>query len=282
MGQEICVSENHIKKNHENFTFSHKNLQIKGEFLIACLKRFNCRPCDTRFYSTTKKSDDLKNFSPLITYLNVDTHKIPILKDNKNKIGIYKWVNIINGDTYIGSSGNLADRFRQYLNINYLEEISKRNNSRIYRSLIKNGYSNFILEIIEYCSLDVLIKREQYFIDTLNPVYNINITAGSMKGFKHSDVTKATMNSKKKASVVSEETKLRIANTLSKGITVTILNRITNKSITCLSIRDAAKVVSRHHSYSSKRINIEGYFVNTEYIVYKSTTSLDSLLKDDG
>lgn len=182
----------------ETLLFRHKNLQIKGESLIACLTRFNCRPCDTRFYSTTKKSDGLKNFSPLITYLNVDNHKIPILKDNKNKIGIYKWVNIIKGDTYIGSSGNLADRFRQYLNISYLEEKSKRNNSRIYRSLVKNGYSNFIVEILEYCNLDVLIKREQYFIDTLNPVYNINKTAGSMKGFKHSDVTKATMSSKKK------------------------------------------------------------------------------------
>lgn len=61
--------------------FSHKILLIKGEFLIACLTRFNCRPCHTRFYSTTKKSDNLKNFSPIITYLNRDTHKIPILKD---------------------------------------------------------------------------------------------------------------------------------------------------------------------------------------------------------
>ena len=54
-----------------------------------------------------------------------------------------------------------------------------RNNSKIYRSLIKNGYSNFKLEILEYCEVDILLEREQYYLDRFNPEYNILKIAGS-------------------------------------------------------------------------------------------------------
>jgi len=62
-------------------------------------------------------------------------------------------------------------------------------NSKIYRSLVKNGYSNFSLEILEYCDLSVLIEREQYYLDLLKPEYNILKTAGSRLNFKHSEET---------------------------------------------------------------------------------------------
>jgi len=97
---------------------------------------------------------------------------------------------LITGKSYIGSSGNLSDRFRQYFNINFLEREIIRNNSYIYKSLIKNGYSNFKLEILEYCQLDVILEREQYYLDLFNPEYNILKIAGSFRGFKHSDATK--------------------------------------------------------------------------------------------
>ena len=40
----------------------------------------------------------------------------------------------------------------------------------------------FMLEILEYCDPDMVIEREQYYIDTLKPEYNILKTAGSLKG----------------------------------------------------------------------------------------------------
>lgn len=43
----------------------------------------------------------------------------------------------------------------------------------IYRALLKYSYSNFSLDILEYCELDVLIEREQYYINILKPEYNI-------------------------------------------------------------------------------------------------------------
>jgi group I intron endonuclease len=39
--------------------------------------------------------------------------------------------------------------------------------------LLKYGYSNFSIDILEYCELNVLIEREQYYINHLKPEYNI-------------------------------------------------------------------------------------------------------------
>ena len=56
----------------------------------------------------------------------------------------------------------------------------------INRALLKEGYSSFSLYILEYCDKNNVVKREQYYIDLLNPEYNILKIAGSSLGFKHS------------------------------------------------------------------------------------------------
>jgi NUMOD1 domain len=59
----------------------------------------------------------------------------------------------------------------------------------ISKALLKYGYSNFSLEILEYCSLNHLRSREQYYFDKLKPEYNILKTAGSLTGYKHNGIT---------------------------------------------------------------------------------------------
>lgn len=61
----------------------------------------------------------------------------------------------------------------------------------IYKSLLKYGYSNFKLEILEYCDLSDVIKREQYYINNLNPEYNILKLAGSSLRYKHDEISLA-------------------------------------------------------------------------------------------
>ena len=70
---------------------------------------------------------------------------------------------------YIGSSKNLKNRFLKYFNLNNISKI--KNNLTISRALVKHGYNNFRLEILEYCdsSKSILLEREQYYIDQLNP-----------------------------------------------------------------------------------------------------------------
>jgi group I intron endonuclease len=90
--------------------------------------------------------------------------------------------------------------------------------------LLKYGYSNFSLYILEYCESDVLIKREQYYIDKLKPHYNICKTAGSTFGKKHSMQTrnKLSMGNKGNKNPMfgkthSKETRLKIS-MANKGI----------------------------------------------------------------
>jgi group I intron endonuclease len=52
----------------------------------------------------------------------------------------------------------------------------------VYRALLKYGYSKFTLEILEYCDKSSVIEKEQYYLDLLNPSYNIYKIGGSSLG----------------------------------------------------------------------------------------------------
>lgn len=95
------------------------------------------------FYSTNHNpivSDS--DFVPVLFYSNAETQKIAIVNENRQKVGIYRWVNLLSGKSYIGSSGYLSERFKKYFNLNCLEKEIIRNNSKIYRSILKKGYSS--------------------------------------------------------------------------------------------------------------------------------------------
>ena len=134
---------------------------------------------------------NLFSIMPLISYNNTDVEKTRILKENRSKSGVYCWVNKVNGYRYIGSSNNLYRRLLQYFNTEYL---LKHDNMVICRALLKHGYSNFDLYILEYCDSKDLLKREQYYIDLMNPEYNILKKARSSLGFKHREETIAKMS----------------------------------------------------------------------------------------
>lgn len=141
---------------------------------------------DNFFYLYGFNLDDLSllTVSPVLSYLNSDTDKLSILRDNRCKSGVYRWTNLTNGKSYIGSSVNLSRRLSQYYNINMLTKY--RQNSHIHRAILKYGYSKFKLDILEYCDKKDTIKREQYYMDTIKPEYNILQYAGSNTGFVHS------------------------------------------------------------------------------------------------
>lgn len=81
------------------------------------------------------------------------------------------FTNQINGKRYVGSSLDLSQRFKNYLNISYL--LYKKENMNIKKALVAYGFVNFKLDILEYCEPSVLLEREQYYLDTLKPEYNI-------------------------------------------------------------------------------------------------------------
>jgi len=111
-----------------------------------------------------------------IIYHNADSQKKDIYLNNKDKSGVYMWVNTINNKRYVGSSVNLQRRFSAYYSVAYL---TLHNKTIFHRALLKYGYSAFSLYILEYCNKEDLISREQYFLDLYKPEYNTLKTAGS-------------------------------------------------------------------------------------------------------
>jgi group I intron endonuclease len=129
-----------------------------------------------------KLSNTGSNIKPAIIYLDLTIEMKVILKNNKGKSGIYRLTNLITRATYIGSAVDLTRRLRDYFSTKFLKKEILKNNSLIYRALLKYGYSNFRLEILEYCDKLSTIEREQYYIDLLKPEYNICLRAGSSLG----------------------------------------------------------------------------------------------------
>lgn len=84
---------------------------------------------------------------PVVIYNNPSEIKGLIIKQNKNKSGVYRWVKKDSGKNYIGSSSMLNDRFRRYFNHSYLSS-SKRGASLICKALFKYGFAGFRLEIL--------------------------------------------------------------------------------------------------------------------------------------
>ena len=196
-------------------------------------------------YSHSKKKS--------IIYINSLLNKSNILKENKDKSGIYRWVSLISNKSYIGSSTNITKRLRRYYNINYLNSKIIKDNSLIYRALLNQGYSNFNLEILEYCNLESLINREQYYIDLLKPEYNICKRAGSMLGFKH-----------------SVKTRLKFINRdTGRGHVTNIISKENNETKTYNSMRTAAKNIGVSHTtlirYINKNKLLKGiYFIKSK------------------
>lgn len=94
-----------------------------------------------------KDSLVIKNLSakPFIVYSDLVSNVKIIFKDNKGKSGVYRWNNLITGTSYIGSAVNLGRRFRDYFSLKFIKKEILKNNSLIYRALLKYGYSNFNL-----------------------------------------------------------------------------------------------------------------------------------------
>lgn len=113
--------------------------------------------------------------------------------------GIYKIQSISHPERfYIGSGQDLEKRWQQH---------STKLNTRCHNPKLQNHYNKYgkddlVFIIIEPCLPQFLVIREQYYIDVLNPFFNIRKIADSNLGISHP---------------VSEETKKKISNSM-KGI----------------------------------------------------------------
>jgi group I intron endonuclease len=110
--------------------------------------------------------------------------------------GIYKIINIITGDYYIGSSLNLHNRYK-----NHVYKLNKQNhrNNILNRAWKKYGQNSFVFVVIEKTNLQhkELRELEQKYLDALNPFYNISKRADCpYMGKEHFDKMKRAVAEK--------------------------------------------------------------------------------------
>lgn len=134
--------------------------------------------------------------------------------------GIYKIQSIIKPESYyIGSAINTGDRWSRHL---FALRHNSHHSKKLQNHYNKYGESDLLHIIIEPCFPSFLLIREQYYLDTLKPVFNICMTAGSPLGTKQSEDARRK-NSKSKQGHVSwsrgltKETDERV-NNLSKAM----------------------------------------------------------------
>lgn len=103
------------------------------------------------------------------------------------KTVIYKIENKINKKCYIGSSNNFSKRKQRHF-----ESLKNKchHSIKLQRAADKYGIENFIIceiESFDFISKEETLKREQFYINQLNPEYNICKIAGSQLGSKRNN-----------------------------------------------------------------------------------------------
>lgn len=135
--------------------------------------------------------------------------------------GIYQIVSP-SGRRYIGSAVNLSKRWAEHRR----HFVRGNHHCRgLARAVSKYGLAAMIFEVLEACAVTDLLAREQYYLDARprSGLYNSTLTAGSMRGFKHSESTKLRMRKARVGKKMPESTRaiLIAINTGKKATTKT-------------------------------------------------------------
>lgn len=112
--------------------------------------------------------------------------------------GVYAIYSACNGRWYFGSAINLRERKNDHWSaLNRDDPDNPHGNDHLQKAWRKYGEDAFEFSVVEECSGDQLLIREQYYLDLnfLNPdPYNMCRIAGSWLGHKHTPEAKAKIS----------------------------------------------------------------------------------------
>jgi group I intron endonuclease len=95
-----------------------------------------------------------------------------IYKEEFKQTGVYQIKNKTNSKSYIGST--IMSFTKRLEHHRCLLRKGKHKNTHLQRAWDKYGEENFEFIVIEVVDKCCTLEREQFFIDTLKPEYNIN------------------------------------------------------------------------------------------------------------
>jgi group I intron endonuclease len=123
--------------------------------------------------------------------------------------GIYKIQSgIMPNRIYIGSAVNIEHRWLAHL---YDLRKNRHHSGKLQNHYNKYGESDLIFSIIVGCAKENLISYEQFYIDALNPYFNICKVAGNCEGIKLTEEHKKKISLALVGRKCSEETKRKIS-----------------------------------------------------------------------
>lgn len=150
--------------------------------------------------------------------------------------GIYQISNSVNRKRYIGSAVNLKQRWREH--VSSLRH-GYHSNAHLQAAFNKYGEESFGFSVLEEVKTEMLIAREQHYLDTMKPEYNLAPVAGSTLGYRHTDKARRKISDGSKGRCHSEETRRKLSK-IHKGKSLTEEHR---------AKLSAAKVGERHPNY---------------------------------
>ena len=137
----------------------------------------------------------------------------------------------------------------EYYNVNRL---LNEESMPIYAALLKYGYHNFSLTVLEICDTDSLVSREKHFFEVYSPEYNILKTPGSPSrgsGWKHSEATIENMRAAANIRSQSPENLAKLSAAQSSSIKVEVTDLEKNTSTIYHAIKAAAPALGIDKRY---------------------------------
>lgn len=184
----------------------------------------------------------------------------------KGRSGVYGFINVTNGNYYIGSGVYLWFRLLDYQQPWYLK---MKMHLPIIRAISKYGLDNFIIVILEFTTREEAVSAEQVYINKFNPAYNILQTAGNSLGYKHTEESKAKISSTMTGSKWTDERRTEHSQRQTGSG-----NTFYGKNHT-----DEAKALLRAHALARTTSPKPTHLVEARDIVTGITTTYSSLRK---
>lgn len=139
--------------------------------------------------------------------------------------GIYRIVHLPTGREYIGHSACILQRWNQHRS---LLNRGRHHSPYLQNAWAKHGPDEFTFEVIDLCDQPGLIELEQRHFDARKPVFNVAQAAGSRRGIRASDETRARIS----AAMTGRERSSETCRKLSEALTGRSLSEAH-----CLNIR---------------------------------------------
>ena len=185
--QEWCNSEiaqavNEAKIKCDEYHLEIQNEQARLESIQRVLKQYDAEQQAKLFYTIQLPEEYKEDIEFLLTTVAAKVqhpdiisklvwaeYVKPYLDDTfkrieiKSEPGIYKLTSLQNGKCYVGKSTNvknrIADHFKSAVGIKSIAD------QAVHHAILKEGFWNWLIEIITYCDKDKLNEMEKYYIE---------------------------------------------------------------------------------------------------------------------